>query len=144
MTELINPIVLKLMNSFPNSFINYLGEFIADRETNQWFRLEDCHTETDVQCKVLEYLSRAACKTQYYRSETKNNNKQNEMRKCINNYLGTKFTADEMMTIYTYLGNGCNRSKTILFIESGYNVRILTDEKYCSCCGQALDWEVQP
>ena len=43
----------------------------------------------------------------------------------INNYMDTDFTEDEMMEIYTYLGNACNHKKTIRFIESGYNMEVL-------------------
>lgn len=128
---LISPILLRLMGAFPNSFINYIGEFIADKDTNQWFRLEDCYSERDVKCKVIEWLSRSACKTTAYRSSKKNQEFHERMLKGINSFLETSFTEDEMMEIYTYLGNAVNHDKTVLFIESDYDMRILTDEEYC-------------
>ncbi len=34
---------------------------------------------------------------------------------------------EEMQEIYTYLGNDCNRKKTIRFIESNYDLGVLTE-----------------
>lgn len=127
MTELISPIVIALMKAFPQSVINYNSEFITGIGENQWFRLNDCHTELDIKCKVLEWLSRAACKTQLSHSERKNRKLQREMRSCINKYLGTDFTAEDMGAIYTKLGNACNHEKTIEFINSGYDMGILEE-----------------
>lgn len=127
MKELISPVVIELMKAFPQSVINYNCEFIADLKTNQYFRLNDCHTELDIKCKVLEWLSRAACKTQFSRYERRNKELQSEMRKRINKYLGTSFTAADMRTIYTELGNACNHEKTIEFINSGYDMSILEE-----------------
>ncbi len=128
MKELINPIVITLMKAFPQSFINYNCEFITGIGENQYFRLNDCYTELDIACKVLEWLSRAACKTQLSHSERKNRVLQKEMRDCINKYLGTSFTADEMRTIYNKLGNACDHRKTIAFILCGYDMSILEEE----------------
>lgn len=130
MTELISLAIIKLFQAFPQSTINYNCEFIADIQANEWFRLEDCHNELDIKCKVLEWLSRGACKTRHYDSEWKTAQKQKEMRDKINKYLGTSFTADEMMDIYTYLGNCCHHDRTIQFIKSGYDMKVLNEEKY--------------
>lgn len=128
MAELINPIVINLMKSFPQSLINYNCEFIADLKTNQWFRLNDCYSELDIKCKVLEWLSRAACKTEYgCYSKKKNRELQTKMRNCINEYLGTSFTAEDMRQIYSCLGNACNHEKTIQFINSGYDMSVLEE-----------------
>ncbi len=35
------------------------------------------------------------------------------------------FTEDEMMEIYTYLGNACHHQRTIEFIKSGYDMMVL-------------------
>ena len=51
-----------LLNSFPNSFINEHNEFIAERRSNQYFLLNDCNSPRDIECKVLEWLSRPASK----------------------------------------------------------------------------------
>ena len=46
-------VTLKLTHSFPQSFINSGLEFIAHKEANEYFRLEDCENDFDVKCKVL-------------------------------------------------------------------------------------------
>lgn len=114
-----------LFIAFPNSFINDRNEFIAERRSNQYFSLENCETPIDIECKVLEWLSRSACKGQPYSQEWRNKRYRDFMRKNINSFLDTDFSEDEMMEIYTYLGNACNHRKTIKFIESGYNLNVL-------------------
>lgn len=121
-------IILKLFSCFPNSTINYNGEFIAEVKTNQYFNLQSCSTEKDVQCKVLEWLSRSACKTEPYRSEKKNNELHKFMRDGINQFLGTDFSEEDMEKIYTHLGNAVNRMKTVAFIDSGYDMKVLEEE----------------
>ena len=118
---------MKLMSCFPGSFINYLGEFIAHREADVYFNFEICRGEIDVKCKVLEWLSRAAYKTEPYSGKLSNNQFHAFMRAGINDFLGTNFNLDDMEIIYTYLGNQCNRPLTIKFIESGYNMEILKE-----------------
>ena len=118
-------LITKLMNCFPNSFINHNGEFIAHKETNQYFILKNCESEQDVRCKILEWLSRAACKTEPYYSDKKNIKFQKFMLNGINWFLETNFTREDMELIYTYLGNACNHKKTIAFIDSKYDFAVL-------------------
>lgn len=118
-------LITRLMNCFPGSFINQNGEFIAHAETNQYFILRDCKTELDVKCKVIEWFSRAACKTWPFDSARRNKQFQRFMLNGVNEFLGTSFTSDEMEQIYTYLGNACNHEKTVRFIESGYDMGML-------------------
>lgn len=121
-------LITRLMHCFPRSFINENGEFIAHAETNQYFILRDCNTELDVKCKVIEWFSRAACKTWPFDSARRNKQFQQFMLKGVNEFLGTQFTAEEMEQIYTYLGNACNHEKTVRFIESGYDMGMLEDK----------------
>lgn len=118
-------ILLKLTHSFPRSFINGGLEFIAHKSANEYFRLEDCETELDVKCKVLEWLSRGAFKTEPFESTLKNERFHTFMLDGINKFLGTNFSHDDMEIIYTYLGNRCNHEKTVKFIESGYDMSVL-------------------
>lgn len=118
-------LIIRLMHCFPRSFINENGEFIAHEETNQYFILRDCKTELDVKCKVIEWFSRAACKTWPFDSARRNKQFQRFMLNGVNEFLGTQFTAEEMEQIYTYLGNACNHEKTVRFVESGYDMNIL-------------------
>ena len=108
----------KLMTSFPGSFINGNLEFIAEPKTNQYFLFEDCETERDVEAKVIEWLSRAACKTQPYGSPAKNRKFNKFMRDCINNYLSTSFDEEEFLQIYQKYGNAIRHDKTLKFVDS--------------------------
>lgn len=115
----------KLARAFPNSFINTALEFIAHKEANEYFRLEDCNNEFDVKCKVLEWLSRGAYKTCPFNSNIKNERFHNFMLNGINDFLGTDFTEIDIEKIYTYLGNRCNHENTVKFINSGYDMSVL-------------------
>lgn len=119
-----------LLASFPNSFINNNDEFIADRKSNQYFILRDCEYPEDIDYKVLEWLSRAACKGQPYSQEWRNRKYRKRMLNGINTYMDTNFSENEMMEIYTYLGNACNHRKTIKFVESGYDMTVLNDSTF--------------
>lgn len=121
-----------LLGCFPDSIISEKNEFIADKESGDCFRLDDCNTVIDIKCKILEWLSRAAYKSQPFNSEKKNARLHKKMLGGINKALGTNFKFSDMEVIYTYLGNRANHAKTIAFIESGYDMKIF--EKHGSCC----------
>lgn len=122
-------VIQKLCSSFNRSFINGEGEFIAHVKGNQYFILRTCETELDAKCKVLEWFSRGAYKTEPYGSKKKNDEFHAFMLNGINQFLGTEFTEEDMEVIYTYLGNACNHEKTIGFIECGYDMNILTIQR---------------
>lgn len=115
----------KLAMAFPNSFINTALEFIAHKEANEYFRLEDCENEFDVKCKVLEWLSRGAYKTCPFHSNLKNERFHNFMLNGINDFLGSDFTEDDIAIIYQKLGNRVRHSLTEEFINSGYGMAVL-------------------
>ena len=121
--------VLKLMRSFPGSFLNQYGEFIAHREANKYFQLSKCKDDLEIKCKVLEWLSRAACKTEPYKSKKKNEEFNDFMLRGINKFLGTDFDKCSMRTIYQELGNQVNRELTIKFINSGYDMAVLQESE---------------
>lgn len=102
----------------PKCFINVNYELIVEPKNNIYFRLEDIETELDLKCKILAWLSRPSCKgvSNYW---------QKRIRTIVNEFLDTNFTFDEMEIIYTYLGNDCNREKSINFIESNYDLNVL-------------------
>lgn len=116
---------LNLMGSFPNSFINSRGEFIAHLKANEYFNVYNCKSHEEVKCKVLEQLSRGACKTAPFRTDRQNREFNRFMLYGINSFLGTDFSLEEMLQIYTYLGNRINRDLTIEFIRSGYDMSLL-------------------
>lgn len=120
-------IMQNLMKCFPGSFINEHAEFIAHRKANEYFLLGNCETEIDVKCKVLEWFSRAAYKTEPFKTKRLNDEFHDFMLYGINKFLKTEFTPEDICVIYTYLGNACNHKKTIRFIESGYDLEILQE-----------------
>ena len=115
----------RLMQAFPDSFLNANLEFIAYEKTNLYFILHNCETELDVKCKVLEWFSRDACKTQVYRKSKNNDIYHKYIRNCINDYLKTNYTEEQMSLIYTKLGNAVNHNLTREFVCSDYDFKLL-------------------
>ena len=120
-------VICRLMSCFPRSFINQHSEFIAHEKANEYFILRDCETEFDIKCKMLEWFSRGAYKTEPYRTKKSNDEFHTFMLNGINKYLNTNFTYKDMEQIYTYLGNAVNHTKTMMFVESGYDMQILKE-----------------
>ena len=108
----------RLCAAFPRCFVNSLFEFIAHPPRNSYFRLEGVETELELKAKVIEWLSREAVKGG-------SKSEQKYHLDGINQFLGTKFSSEDMDEIYTYLGNSVNHKKTIRFIESGYDMSVL-------------------
>lgn len=121
-------ILLRLMRAFPNSFINQHFEFIAHRYSNTFILLVGCESELDVKCKVLEWLSRAAYKSQPYQTTKSNKKFHRFMLDGINQFLHTQFTEDDMGVIYQNLGNGVRHDLTVEFVESDYDMNRLERE----------------
>lgn len=119
--------VVKLSQAFPGGFLNGQGEFIAHEKANEYFRLIDCETELDVKCKVLEWLSRAAFKSEPFRRKIDNEALHIFMSGGICKFWGHDFDPECMELIYTKLGNCINHNRTIRFIESGYDMKILEE-----------------
>lgn len=122
-------ILKKLFEAFPNAIINRCLEFVAEPnpKVNSYFTLEGIETELDVQCKLLEWLSREAYKSEHYKGDIYNARVHEYHRDGINSFLGTDFTHEDMKLIYSKLGNGVNRELTLEFIQSGFNTEILTN-----------------
>lgn len=117
----IQKLMIVLRKHGLRSYINHNFELIVEPKYNIYFRLEDVKVELDLKCKVLEWLSRPSCKgvSLYF---------QKRIKAAVNEYLGTDFTFSQIEEIYTRLGNGCNRPKTIRFISSDYNFNVLTEQ----------------
>lgn len=120
-------VVRELFNAFPGAFIYYNGEIIVHKAANSYFILKDCTSRLDVQCKVLEWLSRDAYKSEPFNSAAKNLRFNKFILNGINTFLGTSFSYDDMEEIYTYLGNRCNHQRTLRFIESNYTLDLKED-----------------
>ena len=121
-------VIRRLGLSFPGWFINAQGEFIAHQKANVYFNISTCKSELDVKCKVLEWFSRAACKSTPFRRAVDNTAHHIFFLNGINQYLDTRFSVEDMREIYTYLGNACDHQKTIRFIESGYDMTVLEEQ----------------
>jgi hypothetical protein len=119
---------LRLLAYFNGSFFNDRDEFIAHRYSNTYFIFGSCENEEEVNCKVLEWLSRPAHKGIPYSREWKNKKFRQFMLDGINQYLHTEFSFEDMEIIYTYLGNCCNRERTLQFIRSGYDMNVLVSK----------------
>lgn len=114
-----------IKEAFPKTIINDLAEVIVEPRANQYFCGGGCETEKDVQAKVLEWLSRGACKTAPYRGEKQNKIFREYMQTGINTYLDTDFTQEDFEIIYDRLGNSINHELTLKFIDSCYDMDVL-------------------
>lgn len=110
----------RLREAFPKFFVNQNYEIIIYPARNIYFLLDGVETELELKAKILEWLSREACKSISRQSQKYHLN-------GINAFLGTTFTLGDMELIYTYLGNRCNHEKTIRFIESKYDLSVLQE-----------------
>lgn len=119
----------KLFRAFPNAIINRSLEFVADYSPriNSYFDLKDIKSELQVQCKVLEWLSRDGCCSLHYSRSCKNKEVYEYHRDGINDFLGTNFSHEDIELIYRKLGNEINRRLTIQFVESGFDLEVLKD-----------------
>lgn len=57
--------------------------------------------------------------------QQENNEYHERILECVNDYLGTAFTQDDMDKIYGRLRNAIHHDLTIKFIESGYDMEVL-------------------
>jgi hypothetical protein len=104
---------------FPKAFIKEeTREIIIEAKNNVYFRLDNIENYLDFDCKMLEYISRPSCKgvSLYW---------QRYFSRGLNSYFRKSWTKEEIREIYTYIGGGVNRKKTIQFIKSGFDVKVL-------------------
>lgn len=127
MREIIEQSVKELMDLFPKSFINSLDELILDPKSNLYFRLDNIETIEELQYKVIEWCSRAACKSMPYKQTWRNEVYHEKIRDRINEFLGVDFAEDDWLLIYTYLGNNINRPLCVKFLESEYDLEVIKE-----------------
>lgn len=123
----------QLMDCWPGSYIYRNGEFIAHERSNTYLCFENCETLEDLRCKVLEWFSRAAHKTEPYHTEKSNKKFHQFMLDGINKFLGTAFDFNDMDLIYTYLGNAVHHDLTAEFVRSGYDMSMLYERQGKEC-----------
>lgn len=128
MNDAIKNFLIKIMSAFPHSFIKYYGcsgfEIMFDEKNVFCFSLEELESDIELKRRFISVVSRCY-KTQPYRTFKRNIEWQQKYISAFNKTLGTKFNIYELDYIYTYLGNGCNKSIAIKFIESGYELNVL-------------------
>lgn len=124
-TEEVSYEVHYIKEAFPKTIINDLDEVIVEPRANQYFGTYNCETEKDVQAKVLEWLSRGACKTMPYQTDKANKIFREYMQTGINSYLDTDFTQEDFEILYDRLGNSINHELTLKFIDSCYDMDVL-------------------
>lgn len=117
----------KLLECFPKSFINHQGEFIAHKKSNTYMLLHNKETWLDVAVGLVEWFSRAAYKTQCYKSAAADAKFHRFMLDGINKFLmpANPLTHEDMELVYTYLGNGIHHALAVEFVESDCNMEIL-------------------
>lgn len=108
----------RITRAFPKMFVNRQFEAIIYPKRNSYFLLSGVETEEQLIAKVLEWLSREACKSISPAS-------QRYHLDGINAFLGTSFTQEDVRKIYQHLGNCINHDLTLRFIQSGYDLNIL-------------------
>jgi hypothetical protein len=112
----------KILPFFPTAYIYKNNEIIIEPKNNVYFRIDNINSDLEFDCKILEFVSRVSCKhhIKYWRSY---------FRRGMNSYFKINWSEEEMMKIYTYLGNGVNRTLCIEFIKSNYDLDILRKQK---------------
>ena len=111
----------KLMNCFPESYINRNLEVILIPKTNTCFSLVGCGTKKDIIAKVLMWCTRDIDKGEPYQQRKRN----------IDFYVDNRdrLGADiNVHVVYDRLGNGINKELTYRFIESGFDMNLLYKE----------------
>lgn len=133
--------VYMLKKAFSKAFVNGNLEMIVEPTANQYFILEDCKGEKDVRAKMLEWLSRGACKTMPYQGDKQNKIFREYMQTGINTYLDTDFSQEDFEKIYDRLGNCINHELTLKFIDSCYDMDVLKRQERISMGEEAEYFE---
>ena len=121
--------VFNVMECFPNSYITRCGELILSDKGNVYFTAKNCKTQKDIICKLLEWCSRPLAKGEPYSQEKRNKEWRESLLSGYNEYLGTKFTQEDMYWIYDKLGNEVDHELTIKFIDGVYDMKLLYPQK---------------
>ena len=115
----------KLLNYFPESYINHNLEVILIPKTNTCFSLVGCGTKRDIIAKVLMWCTRDISKGCPYEYRKRNIRFYVENKERLEKYLGKKINVD---VVYQRLGNGINKELTHQFIDSDFDMDLLYKE----------------
>ena len=116
----------KLLNCFPDSYINRNLEVILIPKTNTCFSLVGCSTKRDIIAKVLMWCTRDIAKGVPYQQRKRNIDFYVDNRDRLRKYLGADINVD---AVYHHLGNEINKELTHRFIESGFDMNLLYEEE---------------
>ena len=116
----------KLLNCFPESYINRNLEVILIPKTNTYFSLVGCGTKRDIIAKVLMWCTRDIAKARPYQQQKRNIDFYVHNRTRLEKYLGSSINVD---VVYHHLGNGINKKLTYQFIDSGFDMDLLFDKE---------------
>lgn len=111
----------KVYQAFPQAFINQQNELIIHPRRNTFFRLDDVNNETELACKILEWLTHESI-----RSSSPASRKYH--RDGIRKYFGIDFDENDLELIYRYVGNGTNRELCVKLIENDFDILVLEEE----------------
>lgn len=126
---LIHEDLIQLLSCFPDSYIDHNGRFIAHEASQVGFNLQGIHSPTLLICCVLEQMSRLAAEGIPSRRIGRSDQFQRFMQNGINMFLNTEFSEIHLELIYRKLGNAMDRPLTLKFIESGYDLSILSQNR---------------
>lgn len=115
----------KLLNCFPDSYINRNLDVILIPKTNTYFSLVGCSTKRDIIAKVLMWCTRDIGEGEPYQQRKRNIDFYVDNRTRLEKYLGSNINVD---MVYHCLGNGINKELTHRFIDSGFNMDMLLKE----------------
>lgn len=104
---------------FPKAkIVNNATEIVLEPKNNISFRIDNVGSKKELDCKVLEWLSRPSCKgvSPYW---------QRFMLRGVNSYFGKTWSHEDMNKIYTMLGNNVNRELCMKFIDSKFDLSVL-------------------
>lgn len=138
--------IKRLMELFPDSFINDINELILIPKHNVYFRLDDVETYLDITYKLLAWVSRDATKSQYYNQNWRNIKFYKELQEKLNTYLNKKLSNYEWYYIYQQFGNGVNEetARKLLLIDLDFNkafeLGILDKDDYTSFTNRINNW----
>lgn len=117
--------LLDLCRAFTEGSINGCAEFFPCEAVGTYISLENCASDEELKCKVLEWFSRDAFKSEPFYTDEGNDAFHQYTLHGINKFLGTSFCVADMEQIYRYLGNACDHRKTVDFVRSGYDMAVL-------------------
>lgn len=111
-------ILNKTKKAFPNANITLKNELILEPKNNLYFILTGVQNELEFKCKLIAWMSRPISKglNEYWSLK---------MLNSFNEVLGTNFTKSDMRKLYTNFGEDTNRTLSMQFVESGFDLSLL-------------------